>query len=620
MELFSGVASDFATEAAAHRLAPILAERFKKQTGCKANDSEVKSWDNSLTALASCVDVAQLQKTGVVVEYRLPLSSCRLDAMFVGRDDAGERGVIVELKQWNAAYSCGVEDCVVMSENYLREICPHPSKQAASYADYLRGCHTAFYSDDEESCVQLEPCSFMHNAKSNSCGDVLSTEFSKLLKRSPLYTSDKVDEFCGFLRKNVGRADGEAVLNKIKTAKTRPSKKLLEQLSSIIAGKPIYTLLDDQIAAYNAVLSSLRSAETSEEKVVVVVKGGPGTGKSVIAIRLLAEFARQKKNVLYCTGSKAFTTNLRAIVGSEAAYFFKYFNNFVDSAENDFDVIIADEAHRLRASSNDRFRRRSTKPQVLEIIDAAKVSVFLLDEHQSVRPDEVGTPKLVLDAAEERKAKVFQIPLKAQFRCAGSDSYLAWLDYLLGLGGAPDTSWRSDYEFRICNTVEDMEQLIRARSAQGSSARLVAGFCWPWSNPKSDGSLVADVDIANWHRPWNRKPTGRETAKNHPYTIWATKPEGENQIGCIFSAQGFEFDYCGVIFGEDLSWLKDTKKWVGLKGSSFDPAIRRTKGDCTKMISNAYRVLLSRGMRGTFVFFTNPETRAHVEEMLAGTT
>jgi hypothetical protein len=316
---------------------------------------------------------------------------------------------------------------------------------------------------------------------------------------------------------------------------------------------------------------------------------------------------------VHATGSKAFTTNLRAKVGRQASGFFKYFNSFTEQRPDSIDVLIADEAHRIRKTSRDRFHPRVEQDQIFELMDAANVSVFLLDHHQVVRPGEVGTPALIREAARGYGAELYEIELRGQFRCSGSESYLGWLDSVFELGGDNDLGWRDDYEFRICSAPSELEALIREKAAQGETARLVAGFCWPWSDPDSEGALVPDVKLGDWQRPWNRRAKGSPPAARHPYTIWATQPAGLDEIGCIYSAQGFEFDYCGVIFGPDL--VRRGKEWLGVKEESYDVDVRRS-ADLSSNLRNTYRVLLSRGMKGTFVYFADGETREFFQQRL----
>jgi hypothetical protein len=131
----------------------------------------------------------------------------------------------------------------------------------------------------------------------------------------------------------------------------------------------------------------------------------------------------------------------------------------------------------------------------------------------------------------------------------------------------------------------------------GERARLVAGFCWPWSKPGPGGTLIPDVQIGAWARPWNRQedPKKRYKPENNPYTLWADTAEGGGQIDCIYSAQGFEFDRVGVIWGPDL--VRRGDKWIAKKLASIARPVKAKNADNLRLVRNAYRVLLTRGMK-----------------------
>lgn len=621
MQLYTGVSSQFIELVDKSQIEYIIEHSFQKQMGYSPSPSEVNSWKNSLKAMSYVIKDTGLYDLGVIVEYVLPYSSSRLDIMLTGKNRFKKpNAVIIELKQWEKAYYKGINDCV---EVFPNSPLLHPSAQAGGYAEYLEDVHTAFYESDENpELVNLEACSFLHNARRNSCGDLNNVVFADILSKYPMFTGDMSNELVNFLSDFIGNGEGEAVLNKVLQSSYRPSKKLLENVSRIIKGNPVFQLLDEQKIVFNAILSLVKDPKLRESKATVIVVGGPGTGKSVIAVNLLAELAMGNYNVMHCTGSAAFTTNLRAQIGSKGTRIFRYFNSFSKLDYNNFDVLIADEAHRIRETSNGRFTRieaRSGKSQVEELIDAAKVSLFLLDYNQIVRPKEIGTPELIESVAKSKGIKTFKINLNTQFRCSGSESYIAWLDYVLNIGGRFDLSWRNngEYLFEIVESPSELEKKILEKAVKEDTARLVAGFCWPWSDPKNDGSLADDVVIGTWSKPWNRK-RGKNycNPSNDPYTIWATKQEGLTQIGCIYSAQGFEFDYTGVIFGNDVIWNKESKEWIGLQESSCDPVLKKSKNDFAKLILHTYKVLLSRGIKGTYVYFLDKSTKEYFKEML----
>ncbi len=618
MQLYQGIAEQFIEQATSNEIAPSLEENFARYLGYRPAQSEIRSWTRSLKELAYRLDRARIAEAGVVVEYRLPQTSKRLDAMLIGPNTAGDQeAVIVELKQWERAYSSGIDETVVFRRGDQRDLHLHPSAQAEGYANHLRGTHTAFYSDTDDQFLSLNCCSYLHDAHSRTCGDLLAEEFQSILDSAPLFTGDMNPSLEAFLKGHVGNGDGAEGLQRVVESKFAPSRKLLNHVTEMIQGNPVFTLLDDQRIAYNVVLTKIRELQRTASKAVVLVVGGPGTGKSVIAVQLMAALAEKNHSVVHATGSKAFTTNLRAQVGREASALFKYFNSFVEAEPDEIDVLIADEAHRIRLSSNTRFQKRSTKSQIEEILDASKLSVFLLDDNQVVRPAEIGTPRLIEKAAEEYGADFWQVVLRDQFRCSGSDSYMRWVDWLFGLGGDPDLTWLGEYEFSVVGNPSELEQQIRAKAVEGESARMVAGFCWPWSNPMPDGSLHDDVVIGEWKRPWNRKERGSEPPHRHPYTIWATQETGLDEVGCIYSAQGFEFDYCGVIIGPDL--LRRGDEWMTDKAASCDTVVKRSK-DMLREVLNTYRVLLSRGMKGTLVYVSDEETRDYLERALQPTT
>ena len=260
-------------------------------------------------------------------------------------------------------------------------------------------------------------------------------------------------------------------------------------------------------------MHEVERARSADSKAIVIVTGGPGSGKSVIALSLLGELARRGRTVLHATGSRSFTQTLRKVAGARAPRvqrMFKYFNQFMDAERNGLDVLILDEAHRIRETSVDRYTRaalRTGRPQIDELIAAARVPVFLLDEHQIVRPGELGTVADIERHAATMNLPVHRIDLDGQFRCGGSEEYVDWVLRLLGLSQAEPTPLEPDPAFPvvIADSPAEMEAILEARMADGYGARMAAGYCWPWSDPRSDGSLVPDVQIDGWARPWNLK-------------------------------------------------------------------------------------------------------------------
>ncbi|MFO0691918.1 MAG: DUF2075 domain-containing protein, partial [Polyangiales bacterium] len=445
-----------------------------------------------------------------------------------------------------------------------------------------------------------------------------------MLERFPLYGADDFDTLCHFLSGRLDGGQGMEVLRRVEAGKYRPSKKLLEHVGNVIKGLPDYVLLDEQLVVYQKIRAIVARGFNRRRKTVVLVQGGPGTGKSVIALNLVGDLATDGRNAHYATGSKAFTTTMRKIVGTRASAQFKYFNSYDRALADEIDVLVCDEAHRIRETSANRFTRathRSGKPQIQELIDAARVSVFFIDDRQGVRPAEIGSSELIRQYASANACELLEFELEAQFRCAGSDGFLRWVDNTLDIDRTANVLWDladDAFEFRIFADPESLEAAIFARAREGFTARMTAGFCWPWSQPEPDGTLVPDVTVGDFERPWNARADAKGLARGVPKSdFWAYDPRGIGQIGCVYTAQGFEFDYVGVIWGNDLVFDPDASRWVGRPSASRDTAVKRGD-DFVNLVKNTYRVLLSRGMKGCYVHFLDRNTERFVRSRLEG--
>ncbi|MFC7742227.1 DNA/RNA helicase domain-containing protein [Nocardiopsis composta] len=385
-----------------------------------------------------------------------------------------------------------------------------------------------------------------------------------------------------------------------------------------------FVLLDEQHTAYRTVMHAVERAHASDIKTVVIISGGPGSGKSVIALSLLGELYRNGTTALHATGSRSFTQTMRKVAGkgsTRVQKLFAYFNSFMEAQRNGFDVLICDEAHRIRETSANRYtkaRLRTGRPQIDELVSAARVPVFLLDEHQVVRPQEMGTVQAIRAHAESKGLKVEHVSLDGQFRCGGSEKYERWVLRLLGLEAGGPIPWSADedmFRLAVADSPAEMEERLRPALAEGESARISAGFCWPWSKVRSDGTLEKDVRIGDWHRPWNNK-ADREVGGAPPSALWATAEGGFDQVGCVYTAQGFEYDWSGVILGPDLLF-RDGRLIVDRKANK-DPDLRKSMTDeeAGALVRNIYKVLLTRGMKGTILYSTDAETQEFLRGLI----
>ena len=613
MRLYSGTTKQFVEDSYRNQIAEKLKLSFFEQFRFNPSDSEVRSWQNSLRAISQTLEHTGLSDNGIILEYQLPLTSKRLDVLLTGKDDNNnENAIIIELKQWDkCANTTSPNEVITFIGGGMREVL-HPSVQVGQYHIYLLDTHTVFYDED---AINLSSCSYLHNYHSFEGDELNASKFNAWVTRFPVYTADDVLLLSSFIKEKIGNGQGMDILNKVEQSEYRPSKKLMDHVGNVIKGKKEYILLDEQLVAYDKVFTSAKEGFHNRKKTVVIIKGGPGTGKSVIALNLMADLSLEGFNTHYSTGSKAFTETLRKIVGPRGATQLKYFNSYIDAPFNSLDVLIADEAHRIRKTSNHRFMRadqKSNKLQIEELINTAKVPVFLIDDDQIVRPNEIGSVDLIKQYAKTLSCEIFEYELEAQFRCAGSNGFVNWINNTLGIKKTANVLWDQNelFDFKVFSSPQEVEDEIRKKAGDGLTARMMAGFCWEWSkNLKQDRTLIEDVRIGDYIRPWNAQHNATNLAPGIPKAHhWAYDDGGIDQIGCVYTAQGFEFDYVGVIFGLDLKYNMDKQQWEGFTENSYDHVVKRSGDKFIDLVKNTYRVLLSRGMKGCYVHFMDKDT------------
>jgi hypothetical protein len=601
------------------QLATIIAEHLRMTTGRSTSASEKNSWKRSLPVLARDLVEAGLGKVEMLIEYQLPLTSMRADVVLAGVDarTGGDRYVVVELKQWSQAELYEDDENLVLVPGVHRTL-GHPLRQVRRYCEYLAD----FASTLSEHPDAVHGVAYLHNAEDLDVQDLFELAVTE---RTRLFTKTRRGRFLDYLRTQFASEPGIGAGDRLLGGTPRPSKQLLKHAAAEIKDREQFTLLAEQQVAYDLVQHAVRKAHQSDSKEAVIVTGGPGSGKSVIALSLLGDLSRRGHTVLHATGSRSFTQTMRRHVGkgsTRVQNMFKYFNSFMQAGRNGFEVLICDEAHRIRETSANRFTRaaqRTGRPQVDELMAAARVPVFLLDEHQVVKPNEIGTVEAIKSHAARLGIRAHHISLDGQFRCGGSRKYEDWVLRLLGIEHGGPEKWSGDdhFEVRLAESPREMEDMLRGRLKDGYSARMSAGYCWPWSDPGPEG-LVDDVRIGDWAKPWNVKGE-RAVGDAPPSALWATFDGGFEQIGCVYTAQGFEYDWSGVILGPDI--VARDGRLITVREANKDPDFKRrsiTDLQYARHIRNIYKVLLTRGMVGTVIYAVDPETQEFLADLLGG--
>lgn len=614
MVLYSGPIEQFNADVMQNRIADRTLEKYQAYYHRQPSDSEYRSWTYSLAILNLSFISAGLKDNHIIVEYELPYASQRIDVMLFGHDEGGKENVVIlELKQWSNDNVKGSEVEGNVRVNYMGRWTehPHPALQVQGYYFGLKDFIKIF---EEKEAPKLNASVYAHNYSKQNDSVILSSKFSELVKKFPIFSKEDAIELGRYLKERLQSGKGEMVYERFARSPISPSKRLLEHTSEMINKQQIFNLIDDQIVAYNAIMHKAKQLAKIKRKAVVIIKGGPGTGKSVIALEVMGELLRKGQKVMHATGSSAFTRTLRKIVGTRAQNLFKFFNSFISAKQDSFDVLICDEAHRIRESSVDRYTPRQFRtdlPQIDELLKVSKLNIFFIDENQIVRPNEIGSTAMIKDAARRfgvSDEDIAEFELKTQFRCSGSDAYLQWLDKILDIRESDIAKYDPKMEFRIFDNPSAMMSEIRKRNKEKpNSARITAGFCWPWSAPNQDGSLVSDVKIGDFEMPWEKKDE---------FWKWATDDSGMEQVGTVYTSQGMEFDYIAVIFGNDLIFDHNEKQWKAAPQNSFDTQVKRNNPSLVKHLKNVYRVLMSRAHKGVYVYFMDKDTEKYFRENL----
>ncbi len=614
MIIYQANKTEFLNHAFREDIEDVVSRHYGEVTGRAVGPSELHAWKNSLLEMAKVLQDEEIPAdVGVAIEYQLPQSSKRIDFVIAGEDEQARSAVIIiELKQWSESRR-SEKDAIVWARRGGRageREGPHPSYQAWSYAAYLRDFNTAV----QDGNINLRPCAYLHNHPRD--GEIDHPHYKDHINRAPLFLQRERTKLQAFIRTHVRRGDRRKALYSIENGRIQPSKMLADSVKAMLQGKAEFVMIDDQKVVYESVLSL--DAKAHDTKQVVIVQGGPGTGKSVLAVNLLSALLQRKRNVRYVSKNAAprevYQTKLTGtFTRTYISNLFSGSGAFVDVAENSYDALIVDEAHRLNAKSG--LYGNLGDNQIREVIRAARCIVFFIDDDQRVTLRDIGHTEELRKLAREAGAAITELELSSQFRCNGSDGYLAWVDGVLNIRQtANEVLDTEEYDFRVFDNPTEMHALIEARNRANNRSRVVAGYCWKWGSKKDPAAWDIVMDEFGYKRRWNLDRDG---------SLWIVAAESVSEVGCIHTCQGLELDYVGVIIGPDLVFRDGKIVTDTSKRASSDQAvkgikkiIREDRGTGCKLgdliVKNTYRTLMTRGMKGCYVYCTDSALAEHL--------
>jgi len=614
--------SQFLRHALREDIEDIVSRQFRSVMGHGTSPSEILAWKHSLLEMAKVLQDEEIPPdAGVAIEYQLPQSSKRIDFVITGEDAAKRtKVVIVELKQWSESRRSN-KDAIVWARRGGRAgetEGPHPSYQAWSYAAYLEDFNGAV----QEGAMALQPCAYLHNHPRN--GEIDHPHYREHLARAPLFLARERAKLQAFIREHVRHGDRRGALYAIENGRIRPSKMLIDSLAGLLQGKPEFVLIDDQKVAYETILYA--DARAAQRKQVVIVQGGPGTGKSVIAINLLGALLGRKRNARYVSKNAAPRAVYEARLSgtftkTRISNLFSGSGAFVDDAPDTYDTLIVDEAHRLNEKSG--LYRNLGDNQIRELIRSARCSVFFVDDDQRVTVHDIGRTEELRDRAREFDAEVTELELSSQFRSNGADGYLAWLDDTLDIRATANTTLDTmEFDFRVLESPAELHDLIELKNRPNNRSRIVAGYCWKWPSKVDPQAWDIELPAFGYRRRWNLDRDG---------SLWIVTPGSVEQVGCIHTCQGLELDYVGVIIGPDLVYRDGRIVTDATKRASSDQSVRglkrmlqddpdKARALADTIVKNTYRTLMTRGMKGCYVYCTDTQLAEFIRSRLRKTS
>ena len=583
------------------------------------HEREYISWQNSLQFMRNIVDDNDIDdEVRIAIEYNIPLTSKRVDFIICGADaNNNDNVVVVELKQWQKAevVADDMHYCVKTFVGGNNRIVCHPSYQAYSYACFIRNYSQTVLDDG----INLIPCAYLHNYDPDFKQTLSNSIYKEWVSEAPFFIRNETEQFSAFVKKYVTRRSSNGdLLYKIDHGRLKPTKTLQDSLASMVKGNKEFMLLDEQAVCYDMCLKTMAKCKEDGKKRTIVIQGGPGTGKSVLAVNLLMEFINKSLNTCYATKNSApreaflsLLTHSDAKKQVNIKQLFRSPFGLSNVPDNTYDCLIVDEAHRLVKKMYGDWNGEN---QVKECISASLLSIFLLDEDQAVTVNDIGSIAEISKWCRELNSTLkmpAEAKLVSQFRCNGSDAYIQFIDDILQRTEESVTVslYELNFDFRIFDSAIELREALREKNAINNKSRMVAGYCYDWNVKHGRGDydiMLPDGFKAKWNLEKDK--------------IWAINPNSFEEVGCIHTAQGLEFDYVGVLIGKDLKYDSTSGRIItdkqAISKDDKSSGIRSCKNESIvrKLILNTYKTLLTRGQKGCYVYCEDKSLAEYIKK------
>lgn len=588
--------------------------------GIGYGNSEMNSWDKSLPFISDALSHKDInQDINVAIEYQSQLNKSRIDFLVYGKNDEDiDSMVIVELKQWSSMKTTSKPNYVHTVGGGGEGDYQHPSYQSLRYGAMLKG----FNEYVQDNNVDINSCSYCHNMDSiydKFIGDIKTYPF---LSQSPVFLEGDKEKLASFIQRYV-KKPSRILLYEIDNSKIRPSKDFSNMLYTALQGQPIFTLDDGQAASVATIIDETNKALKESKRKTIIIKGGPGSGKSVVAINAMGQLIHPNdgsdpKNVCYCTVNFTPRTLYSELLvdgdykKSAIDNLFKTFACFSRSSECDFDCVMFDEAHRDFLWKFGQGVKRDVD-MVDRAFYASRVNVWFIDEDQAVTKDDYLTIDKIKNYARKYDSEIIEandLKLTSQFRCMGGYEYISFINSFLDYDEPLKKKYSpKNYDFRIFDNPTDMWEAVKEKQKEYTNARLLSGYTHEWVSKTDESLYDFDMDDGKFKMKWNKFVS---------YS-YINDSEQLDRIGCIHTIQGVDMSYAGVIIGKDFKYRGGHLVFDKSENAKTDSAsgIRNLDDEtAARLIRNTYKVLLTRGMYGTYVYCEDKELGIYLKSLL----
>ncbi len=615
MIIYNNTLNRFRDDVTLNMMQDILLDKLRELGLSGGSPSEINSWNNSLHFMKDALDDPYFSPDcQVAIEYNIPQTSKRVDFMIMGSKEDEDHIVIVELKQWAKVEKVDDNcDHSIMSDLKSHEPVAHPSYQAYSYKRLILD-----YCDDENvNDKTVKPCAYLHNLDEKYRPVIEDGIYKEWTDEAPAFLQHDVLKIRNFIKQYINlKAKDGSLLYKIEEGRLRPTKSLQDALDSMLCGNEEFHMIDEQVVAYDKIMKAIKESQKDNKKHVIIITGGPGTGKSVLAINVLARcIIDLKLNASYITKNMAPRKCYANLLAKGSAKKMINLQKAIQSPwclpntiYNGLDVGIYDEAHRMQKKPY----QYEGNDMLEDAIKAAKVSVFFVDDDQRITTKDVYSVDSIIQYAIREDAVIHKpYELVSQFRCDGSDGYISFLNNLLEIKQTANTTFEfNKLNVKVFDDPNELRDELRELNKINGKSRMIAGYCYDWNVKKGRGEW--DIELLNGFKAkWNLEKDDH----------WAVNPNSFEEVGCIHTCQGMEFDYVGVFIGKDLYYedghVKTNRNAISKDDKTSGIRLKSTSDEeADKLIRRTYKVLLTRGLKGCFIYCEDETLREHLKRAL----